>query len=226
MNAKWGLGPCLTLALAASLAAADYRVEILREGPPVEDLAAEIAQELESEGVRLIRGSTATYCDIWLCKEPAAVAGFSPSAEIQYPFQPGQLIGVARFSRRGADFRDQKVPEGVYTIRYALQPQDGSHVGTFSTRDFLLLAKAVDDKSAGIVADSESLHKRSSAAVETSHPAMFPLVKPTAESGQSPTLTHDEDHDWWILQGQMRVKVNDVVQPLDLAAVVVGVAEE
>ena len=55
---------------------------------------------------------------------------------------------------------------------------------------------------------------------------MFPLLKPAGEVGESPTLTHDEKHDWWILQGKMKVKVNDVVQPLDLAAVVVGVAEE
>ena len=158
MKANWAFGPCFSLALVSGLAAADYRVEILREGPPADDLAAEVAQELSSEGVRLIRGSTATYCDIWLCREPAAVAGFTPSSEIRYPFQPGQLFGVARFARRGADFRDQKVPEGVYTMRYALQPQDGSHVGTFPTRDFLLLTKAGEDKSAGIVADSESLN--------------------------------------------------------------------
>ena len=129
------------LVLVASCLGAEYRVEELSEGPPDSGVAEAITQQLQGTGIRIIRDAKATYCDIWLAKTPAADGDFKPTAEVNYPFRSGQLIGLVRFARAGSDFRDQKLASGLYTLRYGLQPVDGNHVGTFPTRDFLVLLR-------------------------------------------------------------------------------------
>ncbi len=175
---------------------ADYRVEPLAEAPPVAELKEDIAEKLMSEGVRIIRGTKTTYCDIWLCKKWDAPADFKPTDEVIYPFEVGQLIGVARFGRKGADFRDQDIGKGVYTIRYGRQPVDGSHVGTSPTRDFLLLIRAEDEQSAARTS-IDDLVERSSAAAESSHPCLLSLQRLAAK--KFPSLRHTDETDWWIL---------------------------
>ena len=44
------------------------------------------------------------------------------------------------------DYRKQKVPAGVYTLRLALQPVSDDHGGTAPYRDFCLLSPAADDR--------------------------------------------------------------------------------
>jgi hypothetical protein len=43
------------------------------------------------------------------------------------------------FLHAAADFRGQQVPVGFYTLRYALIPDDGNHLGVSPNPDFLLL---------------------------------------------------------------------------------------
>ncbi len=99
--------------------------------------------------------------------------------------------------RKGSDFRDQDIGSGVYTLRYANQPVDGNHVGTFDTRDFLLMVPAKEDKSAGPIAQ-EALFKESADSAESSHPAIMPMLKPAGE--ESPALRHVEERGWWALR--------------------------
>ena len=100
------LTACLALALAGMLSlnlnAADYQVQVLEEPAPADELSEEVAAELSPSGFRVVRGSTRTVCEIWPCKEWAVKADFTPSSELLYPFQPGQLIGVLRFRRPAA----------------------------------------------------------------------------------------------------------------------------
>ncbi len=119
---------------------------------------------------------------------------FQKSETITYPLTPGSLVGVLRFVKRGADFRGQEIPSGIYTLRYADQPVDGNHVGTFETRDFLLMTPAKIDQSAAPVAEMD-LFKNSAKAADSGHPAIMPLVQ--AEAGDVPGLRHLEDQDWW-----------------------------
>ena len=199
--------------------AADYRVEPLAEGPPADALKAEIAGKLSGSGVRVIRGTKTTYCDIWLCKQWDVQPDFKPTTEVRYPFQAGQLIGVARFGRKGADFRDQDIAKGVYTIRYGQQPVDGAHVGTSLTRDFLLLIRA-DDETEAAPTGKDDLIERSSAAAESSHPCLLSMQRVAAE--KYPSMRHNDETDWWVvgLQGEGGGK------PLSIEFVISGVATE
>lgn len=175
---------------------ADYRVEPLAESPPISELKEDIAGKLKTDGVRIIRGTKTTYCDIWLCKKWDVPADFEPTPEVLYPFEAGQLIGVVRFGRKGADFRDQDIAKGVYTIRYSQQPVDGAHVGTSLIRDCLVLVRAEDEQNAAPTGNDD-LVERSSAAAESGHPGLFSMQHLTSK--KFPSMRHTDETDWWIL---------------------------
>jgi hypothetical protein len=203
--------------------AVDHRLEQLAEPAPADAVAAPIASLLNESGVKVIRGTSRTVCEIWLRKEiPASAA---TSSGVQYPFQPGDLIGVVRFPREGSDFRDQDIAEGVYTLRYGLQPVDGAHVGTFPTRDFLVLSKAEDDQSAEPV-DAMALTERSTEASETSHPAILALIKLEEKAESYPSITENEEKEWWIARLEVQTKAGDKAQKIPVDLVVAGYAEE
>ncbi len=219
---------CAALVLASVLAdgtsAADYEVQVLQESAPTDELSEDVAAKLSPSGLRVVRGSKRTICEIWPCKEWPVKADFQPSSELLYPFQPGQLIGVLRFTRRGSDFRDQTISRGVYTLRYGLQPVDGNHEGTSPTRDFLLLVNAESDTSVE-PKELQALMDASAEAAGSSHPAMLCLQAVSADV-DAPTMRHDEERDWWILRFASTAKSTKNAQELPVELVVVGHAEE
>ena len=217
------LAACMFVSTTA--VAADYRVEALSEPAPSDQLSEEIASQLALTGLRVIRGTSRTVCEIWLCKEWLVEAEFEAARGVNYPFKVGQLIGVARYARKGADFRDQDIGKGVYTMRYAKQPVDGDHEGTSPTRDFLLLVQADKDRSVAPI-EEKALHKQSAEAADSTHPALISMQKIRGDASASPSMRHNEKRDWWILQFAGKVKVGDQTEPLPIELVVVGSAEE
>lgn len=209
---------------ATNLLAAEHRVESLKEGPPADGLSPEVAARLAPSGLRVLRDK-APLCDIWLCKDWAVPADFKPSTEVLYPFQSGQLIGVVKYARKGADFRDQDIAPGLYTLRYAQQPADGNHVGTSPTRDFLLLTQAAKDKSPETL-DPKKLASLSAEAAGSSHPALLSMQKVEGESAFLPVIRHNEEHDWWIVRFGGKAKAGDQTKPLVVELIVVGKAAE
>jgi hypothetical protein len=205
------------------LGAAEHAVEPLAEPAPAEELSPEIAAQIAGQGLKVVRG-TRTVCEIWPCKEWAINA--QPTGDILYPFQPGQLIGVVRFPRRGSDFRDQTIATGVYTMRYAHQPVDGNHVGTSLTRDFLLLVQPAVDRSAGPM-DVDELMNASTEVAEGTHPALLALKKsPEAAAGAGPAIRHMEEEDFWVVRFSGQTKTSGEAKELFLEVVVVGHASE
>ncbi len=208
--------------LSGATFAQDYKAEKLDAAPPADKLSPEIAGQLGTLGCKVIRGESRALCEIWTVKELAATDA-KPTDTIAYPLQPGQLVGVIRFPRKATDFRNQEVTSGVYTLRYGQQPVDGAHVGTFPTRDFLLLLPADQDKSPATIEDYKALTKTSAATAGTAHPAIFPLLKPT--EGDAPAIRHEEEKDWWIVRFDAAAPAGGKAgQRLEL--VIVGHAEE
>jgi len=208
------------------VAAEEYAVDRLDQPPPAGEISAAIRDRLAPRAIRIRHGAKRTVCDIWPCKEWLAVAAFKPTDELLYPFRPGALMGVLRFRHRGHDFRDQQIGRGVYTLRYAQQPVDGNHEGTSPTRDFLLIVRADADRSADPM-DEKALSKASAAAADSDHPAMLCLQPAEGPAGSAgPTIRHDEDRDWWIVQFQGKARAGDSAVALPIALVVVGHADE
>ena len=204
--------------------AAEHRIESLEEPVPTDQISTEIANSLASEGISVFRGSTRRICDIWLCKQ-WSVKSFDTGSDTNYPFVPGQLIGVARYVRKGSDFRDQDIGKGVYTLRYAQQPVDGAHVGTSPTRDFLLLAEASKDRSP-VVLDYETLTQNSAEAAGSSHPCLLSLQRLNDGSKAIPSIHKLTNNEWWVVRMQSQAKVSGDTKNLKVDLVVVGHAAE
>lgn len=213
----------IVLVLLASFASAqEYQVQKLPESPPADVLSPEVAATLDPAGLRVVKGQK-TIVDLWLAKEWPAKAGFQPSTTVMYPFEPGTLIGVARYKNRGGDFRNQEIPAGVYTIRYAQQPEDGNHVGTSDTRDFFLLLPAAADKDPAKLAEPK-MFQTSAKSAGTTHPTMLSLLR--SGEGDAPAVQHDADRDLISVRVKGQAKSSDKTTPLAVTVVVVGHAAE
>ena len=210
------------LAASQNALAAEYTLQPLAELAPSKGVPPAVATQLAPQGVRIMRGSTRSLCDVWLCKVWPVKPDFTPDSSVLYPFQPGQLIGLIRYNSKGNDFRNQEIPAGMYTLRYGQQPVDGNHVGTSDTRDFLLLLPADQDTDAKPLAEAD-LFKLSPKASGGTHPTMLSMLR-AGEGGNMQALRHQEDRELWSLRlvGQSAEKRS----PLVIEFVVVGHAAE
>lgn len=211
--------------MAGTALAVDYRVEEVDEAPPADAVGEEIAQELSPTALRVVRGKSTPHCDIWLRKSWPVRDDFTPSLSELYPFHVGELLGVVRYHRSGEDFRAQEIPEGVYTLRYALQPVDGNHIGTSDTRDFMLLLPAADDQELADL-DESRLWELSATSVGTSHPAMLSLLSAGDEADELPSIAHNEEFDQWSITFGSQAEAGGDTKELVVRLVVVGHSPE
>jgi hypothetical protein len=214
---------CLISLTAVAALAEEYDVERL-ESPPPESVAPAIADRLATTGYKVTSGKR-TVCELWPASEWTVATDFKSSGSVIYPFEMGQLIGVVRYPRKGGDFRGREIPKGVYTLRYALQPQDGNHVGTSDTRDFLLLLSAADDTEVEPV-EKPRLFKLSAKTSGTTHPAMLSLLAPAAEPGDLPAMIQHKSTELWSLRFANVAKAGDENAELVVELVLVGKAAE
>lgn len=187
------------------LAAGDLGVEPLRDPPPVEALRKELAPD----GLRLLRDGK-PLLDLWFRATPPVGAPRSDAGLLYPALKPSALIGLARFHDPGADFKAQKFAAGLYTLRYAVQPDDGDHHDTTDSRDFLLLCPAAEDPGTDAI-EPKALIKISAKLNGKKHPSVLYLVK--AQDGALPRVRRDE---------RALCSVLEVGTPLRLAMVVEG----
>ena len=214
---------CLSVALGAP--ADEHRVEVIKEPPPQEEYSKALQGQFSEQGLRVIRGSSRTVCEIWPCKHWQTKEGFKATSERLYPFEAGQLIGLLHFSRRGKDFREQTVGRGWYTLRFGLQPVDGNHEGTSPTRDFLLMVPAEKDTSLARLGVDEA-NEASAEAAGSAHPAMLCLQPTKKDVKKAPSMYHDEERDWWVLRFAGKAGSKQNAKPLPIDLIVVGHADE
>lgn len=215
----------LTLFLAHDVVGQEHRVEAIKRTPEAKGLSKEVAATLSDEGIKVIRGTSRTVCEFWPCKKWEISANFKPTTERLYPFKAGHLIGLLHFPRRGKDFRDQTIKSGWYTLRYALQPTDGNHEGTSSTRDFLVMVRAEEDKSPETI-ETKQLLAASAEAANSAHPAMLCFQRPPEASSKDSSLRHVEDNDWWVLHFTGTGVADGTPKDLSADLIVVGHADE
>jgi hypothetical protein len=218
----------LSLGLVAALAAVavgqEYKVEKVAAAAPADAVSAEIAALLAPTGFKLVKGESRTICEIWPCAQWPLAADAKTGGDVIYPFGQGQLIGVARYPRKAADFRDQEIPSGVYTLRYSRQPVDGAHVGTSPTRDFLVAIPADKDQSPAVL-DYKAVVAGGKETSAASHPAILSLQRP-GDATEALAVRENADHEWTIVRFTGQTKTGDTVKDLAVEAVLVGVAAE
>jgi hypothetical protein len=170
---------------ASVLSAAPDTVQIL-EGPPPEDVSAQIRPALSNRlyKVELKGNSTAEF---WFRDEMPVREGSQGDLGVNFGlFGRGALLGVVRFSAPWKDYKDSSVKAGTYALRYAAQPADGDHTGVSLYRDFLLLVPADLDQEVDGHYTEQELVVMSKGASGSTHPlvmGMFPVwEEPETES--------------------------------------------
>jgi hypothetical protein len=219
------------LALVAALIAptlarsAEYAIEPLNEAAP-DALAAEVRDALSPTGYR-VTADGKPFLDIWLRKAvPASAEPAGPKGAVLFPFLgEGELLGAVRYAAEGFDYRDQSILEGVYTIRYGLQPVNGNHLGVSPNRDYALLVPADIDKGVDPL-PKEDLEKESSEAAGTAHPAVLMLLAAPDGAKGEPAMNRNKDLDTWGAVVPLSLKVGEGGEssPFPVQLVVEGAA--
>ena len=153
--------------------------------PP--DLAPSIASVLAPEAVTVTTSSA--KIEFWWVRAlqlPAAANGAPSWADVP----AGALVGALRVSTPMSDIRGYTVRPGTYTLRFALQPQNGDHLGISPNREFLLLGPAADDRTADPAGydGAVALAKKTS---HRAHPAALSIDPPVSSAAPLSTSTND-----------------------------------
>ena len=201
----------LFIACATTVSAADPVLETIDEAPP-EEVSAAVRESLGSQGFRVLSGEK-VLMELWLRREiPVKEQGGSGDLGVSFGnLQPGTLIGVVHFPEEWADYKNNPIGAGVYTLRYAVQPADGNHVGISQYRDFLLLLQAATDVEVETSLGPDELVVQSYASTGKPHPgtmALFPLY----EDAPEPKRMRNEMDQWTLAFGSGALQMGLVVE--------------
>ncbi len=209
--------------LPGSATADDHKLKTVKEVP--KGLSPEIEKLLDAAGHQ-IQGEEGAVVELWLLKSLPIKSNFKSSASQLYPFTPGQLLGAMRVPKGAeyTDFRDQEIAAGTYTLRYGLQPEDGNHLGTSDTADFILALPAKHDTKPATIEDFYELSERSGKAAGSTHPAIFSLLDPK-EAGKETKLDEDESAEDWVLTFTVKGEAKGKATEVRIRLVVIGESE-
>jgi hypothetical protein len=180
------LGAMASVIFLAALAHADEKYSQKSDkAPPPKELNESIQALLDDQVVRLLDAKGEVVATIWLRKGiPSKAAAEQIKSGLTYREIPETtVVGAIQFPQAWLDFRKQKIPAGIYTLRLAFQPQNGDHMGTAPYNEFLLLSPSSKDAKPDTMEPKE-LHELSSNSTGSSHPAvmlLFPNTKPAEE---------------------------------------------
>jgi hypothetical protein len=221
MNAKGSIAWLIfaILFFCVQLQAAEMKLETASSMP--EGVPSSLAALFQQPGARVLTGEGKVWCELWVRKElPKAAQPAAPKAKYG-DLYTGLLVGLMNFPANASDYRGQQVKAGTYTLRYALIPQDGNHMGASPILDFLLLTPIQEDNQA---ADAEIAFKDliilSRKTTGTNHPAAILMSHPP-ESISQPALEQD-DLEHWFYKTKVQLKPSG---ELLLGVVVFGKSE-
>ncbi len=188
---------------AALLLSAAAAAPVVESTGPLTDKAvpAAVRSALEPKGARLILPE-GPWCELWLRKSVPDGKN-AASGALHNELSLSTAVGVIRFLAPAADFRGQAVGPGFYTLRYAVTPTDGSHMGVSEYPDFLLVVPAADDPDLDTSFTFEDLMASSRKATGTRHPAVFALTRPSGASFPAATAN---DSGYVILQVKAKLR--------------------
>jgi hypothetical protein len=176
---------------SASAISGDAKVEQI--GAYADAAASDsLKKALDSKGWRVSLGDGA-YCDIWL-RASVAAGKSDQSGAVYTAFGESVLVGVITFTKATTDFRGQSVKAGSYTLRYAVHPADGNHMGISPIRDFLVMLPVATDPNPDALFKFEVLAKMSTKVTGTNHPGVLSLVQPDSAPTAARVATDESNH--------------------------------
>jgi hypothetical protein len=180
--------------LVATLAGAEPQLAKTEAAPP-ETVSAGIQQVLGA-GALQVTADGKTLAEFWIRSDVPVME--SPSDELGVSFgqlAQGVLLGVVRLGDSWSDYKENPISAGVYTLRYAVMPADGNHMGVALYRDFLLLIPVSDDTTVDVSWDSDELVGMSLGSTGNPHPAVLALF-PVWEEPSEPAVVRNEMDQW------------------------------
>ena len=161
-------------------------------GPLTESTVPEaVRATVTAKGHRVTPDDATPAIEIWYRREVPAQPKAASGSAVYDRLTPSALVGVLHFTKASTDYRGQSVAAGFYTLRAALMPDDGNHLGVAPSRDFLLLVPAPADPGLEATPKFADLVVLSRQASGAKHPAPLSLVP--AEAGAAPALTKDDE---------------------------------
>jgi hypothetical protein len=144
--------------------------------PPPSDIAPAIATLLSPDAITVTVGDVPIT--LWWVKTlPLETAPSGPPKWSDV--SEGTLIGATTVGGTWHDIRGYVLKPGTYTLRFAMQPQNGDHLGVSPNREFLLLAPATTDTAPGVTGAKAAIDL-SKKAVNRAHPSALSLDPPIA----------------------------------------------
>jgi hypothetical protein len=203
-------------------------ITALADGNKVETIGAytdqtaseSVRKSLDARGYRVTLSDGGAHCEIWLRAGLPAGKTDTPGA-VYNNLGESTLVGVITFLKQASDFRGQTIKPGSYTLRYALHPTDGNHMGISPVRDFLVLIPVAIDQNVDGQYKFEELMKMSTKASGTNHPLVLSLVAP--EGKPAPAAVKDNDHGHVVFSASLKTASGTEVP---LSFVVKGIAEQ
>jgi hypothetical protein len=174
------------VAMAAAAPAVANGVTVTKHTHAVPDeIAAPVKAALSPGGATASIGETTI--DFWWVKALEANAkDWSGVAE-------GALVGAMKLSTSYRDIRGRTVKPGTYLLRFAMQPQNGDHLGVSPHREFLLATPAAEDTNPAALGHEPAV-ELAAKTVNITHPAVLSLDPPVASDAPLAVTQNDAGH--------------------------------
>jgi hypothetical protein len=174
--------------LSSPLLAQDLEANRETAAPP-DALSGGIRGALSGEAAVVTRG-TQRLRFWWVRSAGLATASTTPEWS---QVEPGTLVGAMELTEALPDIRGVPIAPGVYTLRFAMQPQDGDHLGVSPYRQFLVVAPAGEDLTPEPVGQDRavSLGKKTQ---KRSHPAVLSIDPPRTQEQGGAVVTTENGH--------------------------------
>ncbi len=177
----------LSLALGAA-SAADFSVKIGNQAPPAQ-ISEPIRAALSPKPVQLLEGDK-LILQIWFRQEvPLKSKQSDASSSVSNLSEAGLVAAVSVEGPGLKDYKDNDIPKGVFTARFAMQPGDGDHLGTAEFNTFLVLISSDNDKALDTFTKFTPMVKASGKLSASGHPVVISLRPVSSTEGNFPSVT-------------------------------------
>jgi hypothetical protein len=211
------------VALFAVAAQPKFSAKLEKVEPPAK--LAEPVRKLLDEQALVVRDGETVIMRVWFrAAIPAKATEEQVKNGLTYREIPeGTLVGALEFPEEFTDYRKQKLPAGVYTLRFAIQPDIGDHTNTTPHPEFCLISPAGEDKSTEDI-EKMKLIELSSKVNEGRHPAVLLLWPHFAKDDAVKVL--DKGDGVWVATTRRAVVAGELKTTLGFAVTVAGVRKE
>lgn len=201
--------------------AADWTVQVNDKDPP-SALDGSIRATLQSKSVQVLKGSKPIY-EFWFRTQTPLKSKPASMNEAMKALPEAALLGAVMVGTSERDYRDDELAGGLYTMRFALQPQDGNHLGTAEFPYFAVLTPAKLDAKLDEITSYKQLVKASSKPTSSEHPVILSLRPVGKDEGAYPRISSPATAHQCV-RVKLDGKAGDASEALVLDLVVEGVA--